>query len=85
LLRRAGRAARPPPLGRSPSSAAAIAELEVLADQGDVAGAARVALLDRRRSAAAIAIAGFVIARDGGGRLWCTSSGDQMMIRLPVA
>jgi len=32
----------------------------------------------------AIAIAGFVIARDGGGRLWCTSSGDQMVIRLPV-
>jgi len=31
-----------------------------------------------------IAIAGFVIARDGGGRLWCTSSGDRMMIRLPV-
>jgi hypothetical protein len=32
----------------------------------------------------AIAIAGFVIARDGGGRLWCTSSSDQMVIRLPV-
>lgn len=32
-----------------------------------------------------IAIAGFVIARDGGGRLWCTSSGDQIVIRLPVA
>jgi hypothetical protein len=32
----------------------------------------------------AVAIAGFVIARDGGGRLWCTSSGDQMVIRLPV-
>jgi hypothetical protein len=32
----------------------------------------------------AIAIAGFVIARDGGGRLWCTSSGDQMVIQLPV-
>lgn len=33
----------------------------------------------------AIAIAGFVIARDGAGRLWCASSGEQMMIRLPVA
>jgi hypothetical protein len=32
-----------------------------------------------------VAIAGFVIARDGGGRLWCTASGDQMVIRLPVA
>jgi 6,7-dimethyl-8-ribityllumazine synthase len=32
----------------------------------------------------AVAIAGFVIARDGGGRLWCTASGDQMVIRLPV-
>jgi hypothetical protein len=32
----------------------------------------------------AIAIAGFVVVRDGGGRLWCTSSGDQMVIRLPV-
>lgn len=32
----------------------------------------------------AVAIAGFVIARDGGGRLWCASSSDQMVIRLPV-
>lgn len=32
----------------------------------------------------AIAIAGFVIARDGGGRLWCSSTGDRMVIRLPV-
>lgn len=32
----------------------------------------------------AVAIAGFVIARDGGGRLWCSASGDRMMIRLPV-
>ena len=32
----------------------------------------------------AIAIAGFVIARDGGGRLWCSSTGDRMLIRLPV-
>jgi hypothetical protein len=32
----------------------------------------------------AVAIAGFVIARDGGGRLWCSSTGDRMLIRLPV-
>ena len=32
----------------------------------------------------ALAIATFVVARDGGGRLWCTSSGDQIVIRLPV-
>jgi hypothetical protein len=32
----------------------------------------------------AVAIASFVIARDGGGRLWCTASGDQMVILLPA-
>lgn len=33
----------------------------------------------------ALAIAGFVVARDGGGKLWCSSAGDQIVIRLPVA
>jgi hypothetical protein len=33
----------------------------------------------------ALAIAGFVVQRDGGGRLWCSSSGDRIVIRLPVA
>ncbi|HEX3765494.1 MAG TPA: hypothetical protein VHW23_42655 [Kofleriaceae bacterium] len=32
----------------------------------------------------AIAIASFVIARDGGGRLWCSSAGDRMLIQLPA-
>jgi hypothetical protein len=32
-----------------------------------------------------LAIAGFVVSRDGGGRLWCSSSGDRIVIRLPVA
>ena len=31
-----------------------------------------------------IAIASFVIARDGGGRLWCSAAGDRMLIRLPM-
>jgi hypothetical protein len=31
-----------------------------------------------------IAIASFVIARDGGGRLWCSAAGDRMLIRLPA-
>ena len=55
----------------------------------EVDGAVELALhsspLQAPTAGEAIAIAGFVIARDGGGRLWCTSSGDQMMIRLPVA
>jgi hypothetical protein len=54
-----------------------------------VVGAVELALhsspLQAPTAGEAIAIAGFVIARDGGGRLWCTSNGDQMMIRLPVA
>jgi hypothetical protein len=33
----------------------------------------------------AIAIASFVVTRDGGGRLWCSSTGDRMVIRLPTA
>jgi hypothetical protein len=53
------------------------------------AGAIELALdsspLQAPSAGEAIAIAGFVFARDGGGRLWCTSSGDQMVIRLPVA
>jgi hypothetical protein len=32
-----------------------------------------------------LAIASFVVARDGGGQLWCASTGDQMVIRLPAA
>jgi hypothetical protein len=32
----------------------------------------------------AIAIASFVVARDGG-RLWCASAGDRMFLRLPAA
>lgn len=32
-----------------------------------------------------LAIAGFVVGRDGGGKLWCTSAGDHIVIRLPVA
>jgi hypothetical protein len=52
-----------------------------------VAGAIELALhsspLQAPAAGEAIAIAGFVIARDGG-RLWCTASGDQMVIRLPV-
>jgi hypothetical protein len=31
----------------------------------------------------AVAIASFVIAREGG-RLWCSAAGDRMMIRLPA-
>ena len=53
-----------------------------------VAGAVELALhsspLQGPAASEAVAIAGFVIARDGGGRLWCTSSGDPMVIRLPV-
>jgi hypothetical protein len=33
----------------------------------------------------AVAIAGFIVARDGGGRLWCSATGDRMVISLPVA
>jgi hypothetical protein len=33
----------------------------------------------------ALAIAGFVVVRDGGGKLWCSSSGEQIVIRLPAA
>lgn len=33
----------------------------------------------------AIAIASFVVTRDGGGQLWCSSTGDRMVIRLPAA
>jgi hypothetical protein len=33
----------------------------------------------------ALAIAGFVVARDGGGKLWCSASGEQIVIRLPAA
>lgn len=33
----------------------------------------------------ALAIASFVVARDGGGRLWCTAAGDRIVIQLPVA
>jgi hypothetical protein len=57
-------------------------------DTSSAAGAIELALdsspLQAPSAGEAIAIAGFVIARDGGGRLWCTSSGDQMVIRLPV-
>jgi hypothetical protein len=57
-------------------------------DPSPGAGAIELALdsspLQAPSAGEAIAIAGFVIARDGGGRLWCTSSGDQMVIRLPV-
>lgn len=53
-----------------------------------VAGAIELVLhgspLQAPTAGEAVAIAGFVIARDGRGRLWCTSSGDQMVIRLPV-
>src|SRR5262249_37236831 len=53
-----------------------------------VTGAIELALhnspLQAPSAGEAVAIAGFVIARDGGGRLWCSSSGDRMMIRLPV-
>jgi hypothetical protein len=31
-----------------------------------------------------MAIATFVVARDGG-RLWCSSAGDQVLVRLPLA
>jgi hypothetical protein len=52
------------------------------------AGAVELALqsspLQSPSASEAVAIAGFVIARDGGGRLWCTSSGDQMVIWVPV-
>lgn len=54
-----------------------------------VTGAVELALhtspLQAPSAGEAVAIAGFVIARDGGGRLWCSSSGDRMLIRLPVA
>jgi len=32
-----------------------------------------------------LAIAGFVVGRDGGGKLWCSAAGDQIVIRLPTA
>lgn len=32
-----------------------------------------------------LAIAGFVVARDGGGKLWCSAAGDRIVIRLPTA
>jgi len=32
----------------------------------------------------ALAIASFVVARDGGGRLWCSSAGDRMALWLPA-
>jgi len=30
----------------------------------------------------ALAIASFVVARDGGGKLWCSSAGDRMVLSL---
>jgi hypothetical protein len=32
-----------------------------------------------------LAIAGFIVGRDGGGKLWCSAAGDQIVIRLPAA
>jgi hypothetical protein len=53
-----------------------------------VVGALELALhsspLQAPTAGEAVALASFVISRDGGGRLWCASSGDQMTIRLPV-
>jgi hypothetical protein len=51
---------------------------------GDVELALHSSPLQAPNAGEAAAIASFVVARDGGGRLWCTSSGDQMVIRLPV-
>ncbi len=32
-----------------------------------------------------LGIAGFVVARDGAGQLWCRAAGDRLVIRLPLA
>lgn len=58
--------------------------LAIDAAAGTVELALQSSPLQSPSASEAVAIAGFVIARDGGGRLWCTSSGDQMMIRLSV-
>lgn len=63
--------------------------LVVTANLGTAPAAAAVELalqtspLQAASAGEAVAIAGFVIERDGG-RLWCSATGDRMMIRLPV-
>jgi len=61
--------------------------LEVSATQtgGDVDVVFQVAPQQASNAGDALAIASFVVGRDGGGRLWCSSTGEQIVIRLPVA
>jgi len=60
--------------------------LEVSATQtgGDVELALRTSPQQAPTAGDALAIAGFVVVRDGGGRLWCSSTGEDIVIRLPV-
>src|SRR5690349_15816866 len=59
-------------------------EVSVTQTGGDVELALRTAPQQAPTAGDALAIAGFVVGRDGGGRLWCSAAGDQIVIRLPV-
>jgi hypothetical protein len=50
---------------------------------GDVDLVLEASPLQAASAGEALAIASFVVARDGGGRLWCSASGDRIVIRLP--
>ena len=60
--------------------------LEVSATQtgGDIELALRTSPQQAPTAGDALAIAGFVVVRDGGGRLWCSSTAEEIVIRLPV-
>jgi hypothetical protein len=60
--------------------------LEVSATQtgGDIELVLRTSPPQAPSAGDALAIASFVVSRDGGGKLWCSSTGDAIVIRLPV-
>jgi len=60
-------------------------EVSVTQSGGEVDLALRTSPQQASNAGDALAIAGFVVVRDGGGKLWCSSSGDRIVIRLPVA
>ena len=52
---------------------------------GSVELALEMSPLQAGNAGEALAIAGFVVGRDGGGQLWCSSAGDRIVVRLAVA
>ena len=63
-----------------PAAASIAVSAEIAADGVDLA--LHASPLQAPGAGDALAIAGFVVERDGG-RLWCASSGNRVVIRLP--